>query len=264
MANSKDQPRQQKHVKYIDGMPKGSEVLGYGYNVFGEYGTVDSMKSSLIKWDDNENKPSAKLDDVVSEISTERDHVDEYEGQSETEYISNLTAKIGLKGSYKFFKGEATASVKSEEEEKEEEYYYTLKEVINVRIYKLNTNQLLKAMLRIEVREALNQALSSQKNAFDFFDTYGTHYVSGIKVGGSLTLETRTEKSEGLKMSEIKATVKASVKTIMTKSEVEASATDKESSKEIRQSMSKKWTIQGGAFRCMFLIFIQGQEKNRE
>jgi hypothetical protein len=193
----------------------GNDVIGKGYDVFGEFANNKSILRyeifdfSKLPVDSNENgynTPKIVSIDNISEHLTRS-----IEGTSKKEYITNLSKDIGLGIDIFFFKTSFDRNFSTTVSNSETAHYYTYMDI--------NT----KWRVNIDNRdpEYLNQYLNAQfkkdllsMNPEKFFQYYGTHYISSAFLGGRIDYSSTTIINETVTTEKVKKAIGAKVKAI--------------------------------------------------
>lgn len=176
----------------------GANDLGWGFNIFGSYADT-SLKSRLFAlrggttWKDPLNGNEYAIPDNVAQRLVEQNSAGSRVFQNRVQVQEFFSAKAGLEATYvtEFgaFSGAFNASYEVASEQ-DSLFQYALYEADNV-AWELTLESQSVAQLTTEVQQeiaALPSSFSRETRGtfFRFFDKYGTHYVSQVKVGGRL------------------------------------------------------------------------------
>lgn len=172
----------------------GTGAIGAGYNVFGEFANPNSITTQLFDWN---NAPTKKvmfdnkfvIPDVVSAQETSTSEYVKFSGESIESFQSNLNIHTKLDGSYKFFSGSLESNFNSQELRKARNEFTMIQQDIEKWSLKLDP-QKAKSLLLPEVKKDLDTLPPDE-----LFNKYGTHFLTGILIGGKATFNTSTNQT---------------------------------------------------------------------
>ena len=156
------------------------QFLGRGYDVFGNYADPLALKAEVLDFD------SMKAARLIEQTKLETSDFRTIEGVTANEYMSELSERAGVSGSYAGFSGSVEVNF-SESHYRYSEYSFatvqTLIKKHSARITLDTTVATLKGYLTDNATQALNDPTVAPE---DVFDVYGTHVLRGIIIGGRL------------------------------------------------------------------------------
>lgn len=194
----------------------GTDIIGYGYDVFGEYANQKSKKRfCLFKYSNYSdqmigNKPYAVPANVIVENISEH-IVKTVSGESVREYASNLSAKVGMSFDGFLFGGSVNSSFSSSQSGSEMHYYYTYMDANTKWRISLDTRDIanLKPMLDPTFKRDIDNM-----PAAELFATYGTHYIASAYLGGRADFTSVSVISENTNTYDIGVAVEAKYSSI--------------------------------------------------
>jgi len=157
------------------------DLLGYGYDVTGQFANSESATWPIIDIDSLKKYHPTYVDESGAETGTHFFEV----GQNASDLSQKITGKLDITGGDGFlFKGTINANFNQEDKWSSKYVYATYSSIaIKRRVKLMKDYNLLKSYLH---QGFLNhvQTLSSQQ----LVETYGTHVLIDIKLGGKLEL----------------------------------------------------------------------------
>ncbi|MBI2281300.1 MAG: hypothetical protein HYU68_11510 [Bacteroidetes bacterium] len=191
----------------------GIDIIGRGYDIFGEYANNNSKKkyslfvfpqSSKISYD--YNVPEYL---ILENISDHR--IKQIEGSSLNEYADNMEASVNLKTNALLFSASVEAQFGKNTSTNEEKFYYTYMDA--------NTKWRISIDMRnidilIEILEPQFKLDLATMTPQKLFDTYGTHFIASAYIGGRADFSTNTVKNTSYTTEQIKSAVKGRFATI--------------------------------------------------
>ncbi|NIO32661.1 MAG: hypothetical protein GTN75_12830 [Gemmatimonadetes bacterium] len=218
----------------------GMEILGSGYNVTGNYADVADVKAVVL------DLPALQASKLLRQVQYERATYHVVSGEDSHEYQRNLSARVSITGSAFGFSGALKASFKKDRYESRHFSFATVQSVI--RKHGLRVALSVKPE---EMRGFLTPAAASAINdpSVDpgyIFETFGTHVLTGIIVGGRLDFSTSANMSFERENRSIDVYARASFKNIFASASIEAEATDNLAWSEYSASEEKHLEVYGG------------------
>jgi len=168
----------------------GGEFLGYGYDYFGYYANLASLKNGEIFSMGKILKVQAETDDrLINEVAIGQSSEKTRTGTSLSEFTSNFNVKASVSGGYMGFTAEVGASFgQSYSETGEDEYAQFSYHVLQKR--KVITQAVIDdydEFLTSAARKAINGTSTTykgEKGIAKLIENYGTHVVVSGYVGG--------------------------------------------------------------------------------
>ncbi|MGE4526753.1 MAG: MAC/perforin domain-containing protein [Rhodospirillaceae bacterium] len=227
----------------------GLNVLGIGYDARGRYADPDSLEIRVVTLG-NEAMESTKFGaypaDTVQYTEVQRGSVESIYGQSIEDYASSLKGKFKISGKYSFFEAEAEASFSHAEKRSQELQFMTVSRIQQG--YKLSLVGSAKdwwthlhPAFRRDVMEMEPRKL---------FDTYGTHVLTHIFIGGKSQCSFTASKSSNFNETEFRAAITAKYESLKAGVAVSADATVGWSSKKAAISSNYGLKLIGGDPDC--------------
>lgn len=193
----------------------GVNVLGWGYDIFGSYGSIESlMNYCIFDYKNFENKRVGTMNFDVPQYMLFRSHkhhtVKTVSGSSEREYAKSLSASIGMDFDAMLFSASVSSSFNFSESGSKKMYYFTYMDGNPVWYTALDIIgddvSHLKPMLNPRFKKYLNDKNFSPKT---LFETYGTHYIASAYLGGRIDFKSKSVITEKTKSREIGVAVQA-------------------------------------------------------
>ena len=224
----------------------GTDIVGYGYDIFGEYANQKSKKRyCLFEYTNNEEKViTSKTYLVPKNVIVENisEHiVKTVSGESMREYAQSLSAKAGLSVDAFAFSGSVETSFNKSSSGMKKHYYHTYMDA--------NTKWRISLDIRGDYVDPLKEMLEPRfandlKNmpAKTLFETYGTHYIASAYLGGRADFKTKTVMSSQTNTEEIALAVEAKYHAVSANSSL-----DKKHQQTLSNSKTKtRLTVVGG------------------
>lgn len=172
----------------------GTGAIGAGYDVFGEFANPHSITTQLFDWN---NAPTKKvmfdnnyvIPDVVNAQETSTSEYVKFSGLSIESFQSNLNIHTKIAGSYKFFSGSLESNFNSQELRKARNEFTIIQQDIEKWSLRLDP-QKAKSLLLPDVKKDLDTLPPNE-----LFNKYGTHFLTGILIGGKATYNTSTDQT---------------------------------------------------------------------
>lgn len=188
----------------------GSDVIGMGYNVFGEFASNRSvMYYPLFDFSkaQTKNNSSGHISPKFIRIDNMSDHVVKtVEGSSESEYILHLSDEAGLSGGAFFFRASVESQFSQTSSNLSNSYYYTYIDINTkwrITLDTRNTDTLI-SYLDAQFKSDLTNLPPK-----DLFETYGTHFICNAYLGGRIDYSTISQLTESVTASDARAAISA-------------------------------------------------------
>lgn len=169
----------------------GTDSIGCGYDVFGRFADVDSVRRSLF--DLGESKKFSTKDgtyykpDSVTVLWRRGTNYIESSGTRMSEYQTELAGEVGLTGTYGFFEGSADVWFDRSHRRCAAFSFVSQIQLTRVATLRLDPNGDVRELLKPHVAHDL--ATMAPKT---LFDTYGTHYLRGVVIGARMSYSAAT------------------------------------------------------------------------
>jgi hypothetical protein len=188
----------------------GFDVIGMGYNVFGEYANSKSVQQyPLFDFSKMLHKTDAfdhSLPKYVGVHNVSEHEVKTVEGQSKKEYIENFSSGLGLSANAFFFKASIEHQLTENSTQTTDLFYYTYMDVNTKWKVTLDTRNMdtLTHYLDPQFRSDLKTLTPKE-----LFELYGTHFIANAFLGGRIDYSTTSTVNEQMNESTVRNAVTA-------------------------------------------------------
>lgn len=223
----------------------GTNVLGCGVDVFGEYCGATSLKKPIIDMSDRsqtDERTGKKTAHFITLQPADEGIAKEIQGSSLTEVSKQLSVSVGLKGSSGFFKGELDAAYGSSSTHTMSTRFVQYTEQLYFRKLILPSFTQLRDMMKPDVKKDFEGAMTPE----ELVDEYGTHFIGSAIIGARVCYSCRIESSQYDSTVDMSAAAKLSYNGLVSKGEAEASAKMKQAAKLITENSVKEARALGG------------------
>lgn len=214
----------------------GSEALGFGFNILGEY-DASSLTRQIYghqtmdaqNWTYQPTGITYSVPDNTSIVPNTQSTSTTQVFTSQESFQSYFSAKAGVKGSYATFRGEFSAAF-SMTSASTESFSYGLYEADfngwNVLQSDLSNNWLSPGFTSDPDVEDLPSVydVTTQDKFFAFFRKFGTHIVTQVTVGGSLNYFVAVEDSYSTNEAKVSANIQLEVQAVFYSASAESQA----------------------------------------
>jgi len=194
----------------------GLDVLGYGYDVFGNYADQNSKKRyCLFKYSDFSEVPIGSYRYSVPKFfileNISKNITKTVSGESIRDYARSLSSEVGLSGETMFFKGSINSSFNSSTSGTEQKFYYSYMDA-NTK-WRVSFDERDLPMLKSILDPRFKQDLMSMEPT-RLFELYGTHYIASAYLGGRADLTSESVISNQTNTTDISVAIEASYKMV--------------------------------------------------
>lgn len=218
----------------------GMEVLGSGYNVTGNYADVADVKAVVL------DLAALGGSNLLRQVRYERATYHVVSGETSHDYQRGLSAAVQLSGSGFGFSGALRTSFKQDRYESRHYSFATVRSVIRKHGLRVALS-VSPAELRAYLTPAAAAAINDPSiDPGDLFDTFGTHVLTGIIVGGRLDYSASANMSFEKQDRSIDVYARASFKNVFASASIEAQATDNLSWSEYSATEERHLEVYGG------------------
>lgn len=221
----------------------GMEVLGSGYDLTGNYADVRDIKAAVL--DLERLAANGNLRQVRVERATYR----VVSGRDSHEYQRSLAIEANVEGEYKSkTRGTFSGSLKGSFDKKR----YTSRDYSFATVQSLIRKRGLRVAREVAPERLSDYLTPAAKKALrrsapeDLIDTFGTHVLIGVIVGGRLDFKTSANMSFEKQDRTIDVYARASFKNVFASASIEARTTDEVSWNDYSASEQKDLEVFGG------------------
>lgn len=199
----------------------GVEAVGAGYDPFHKYACADSITVQLFDWNLAPTK-SVTVDGTTYSVPTMVDvqshntynYTDAY-GQSINEYQTSLATTVEVSGGYNFFSGSLSVEYNTQSLTRSENAFTRIQQSITLWSLRLQRpSEELRGLLLPSFRKYLDDLPRTDAGAAELFKRYGSHFLTGIVMGGRAVYSSSTNKLQVNRSYSINETAKASYKAL--------------------------------------------------
>ncbi|NHB93893.1 MAC/perforin domain-containing protein [Photorhabdus cinerea] len=199
----RDQNYFRKLSLFDDTVVAGAEMIGTSYDVFGKYCNVGSCMNSLFdERKVNSSEDNFKKITILGKTLKVPYYVDCYSvgdlkytnasGESIESYQRSISSKSRIKGNYVFFSASLRVDFDTDSLTAFENAFSRIQYTYDLYILK-SSAEALKEFLKESVKTALDKA-DTEEDMDDLFNTWGSHFLSGVVMGGCAQYSSSTNK----------------------------------------------------------------------
>ncbi|KAF2221782.1 MAC/Perforin domain-containing protein [Elsinoe ampelina] len=174
-------------------MLPGIEAIGAGYDPFAGYANPAFISRTIFAWDSVKKDTytyqgkTYDIPDPVEAYTLSQSSLNEVYGQSIEKYQKNLATSVSVEGNYRFFSGSVEAEFSSETVRTKDRSFSRVQKSVGTWALKLPVKQSLRNHLKSDFKNDLDTLdVKSEEAMQDFFENYGSHFLTGIIIGGSV------------------------------------------------------------------------------
>jgi len=230
----------------------GVEAIGAGYDPFLRYASADSITVQIFDWYAAPSKQvtvdgnSYTVPEVVDVQSQNTYTYDDATGNSINQYQTSLATSVNISGSYNFFSGSLSTEYSTQSLTRSENAFSRIQQSITLWSLRLPTGADLRSLLRQDFRSYLDGLPCTEAAAADLFDRYGSHFLTGIVMGGRAVLSSATDKLQVDRSYSLSETAKASYQSLTGQLSAEESVKYEESVNSFNFYSESNQSVIGG------------------
>ncbi|WP_299011113.1 MAC/perforin domain-containing protein [uncultured Shewanella sp.] len=178
---------------------KGVEAIGAGYDIFGHYAFAKSITVPLFDWHKAKRRPVDFKEDrlIPDPISVNLINQAQYlcfSGKNIAKYQNNLSQSAQIPNAYNLFSSSVTNDFSSRSLREAANAFTRVQQTIPLWSLQLEDkpNQL-RTLLKDDIKTAIDAAHSPSDYA-QLFQQYGSHFLTGIIIGGRAVFASSTNK----------------------------------------------------------------------
>lgn len=229
----------------------GVEAIGAGYDIFGDYASARSITYQLFDWKKDKTSPVGFKKDFVVPESVDVQQQDlasyrDFEGSKINIYQDDISVSAKIEGAYNLFSGSISNDFHSRSITEAENEFSRVQQSIELWSLKVNPDySSLRNLLVDHVRTSIDEACD--KASYDkLFRTYGSHFLSGIILGGRSVFSSSTNKVRVDKTFSNETIAKASYQSLTGQLSAEAKLKYESSIRSFRENSESEHFVQGG------------------
>ncbi|WP_019961352.1 MAC/perforin domain-containing protein [Woodsholea maritima] len=228
----------------------GVEVIGAGYNPFGVYASTDSVTVQLFDWQSAPSEPVIFNPDYIAPkaVSVQQNDEARYtnvSGKTINTFQKNFSLKVTVAGSYNLFSGSVSNEFSSSETRNAENEFSRIQQSIRVWSLRLAYTDSLREYLKADVRDYID-SIQSDAQIEILFDRYGSHFLTGVVMGGAAIMASSTNKVQVDHTYENETIAKASYEALTGQISAETAAKYRQSMSSFSQNSDIHKIVVGG------------------
>ncbi len=197
---------------YAQTQTPGLDVLGYGYDVFGNYADQASKKKyCLFTYSEFKNVPIGSSQYSVPQYvfleNISKHKVSTISGESMGAYCKSQSASVGLGVDAMFFSASINSSFSQSSSDSERHFYYTYRDA-NTK-WRISFDERDYDNLDKILDPRFKQDLATMDPA-KLFELYGTHYIASAYLGGRTDYNTESTMTSTTNTNDISVAIEAS------------------------------------------------------
>lgn len=199
----------------------GVEAVGAGYDPFLKYACADSITVQLFDWNMAPTK-SVTVDGNTYQVPTVVDvqshntyNYTDAHGSSINTYQTSLATTVEVSGGYNFFSGSLNVEYNTQSLTRSENAFTRIQQSVTLWSLRLQRPTAeLRGLLLPSFRKYLDDLPRTDAAAAELFKRYGSHFLTGIVMGGRAVYSSATNKLQVNRSYSIDETAKASYKSL--------------------------------------------------
>jgi len=182
-----------------DNVLPGVEAIGAAYNPFLEYASADSITVQIFDWSKAGTKQVSfnskyTIPTPVDAQQADTSYYTNSSGSSIDKFQSNLANTGSISGGYNFFSGSLSVEYSAQSLAQSKNEFTRTQQTISLWSLRLAVTTDLRQYLRDDFLTYLDNMPLTNAAAEEFFNTYGSHILTGIVMGGRAVLASATNK----------------------------------------------------------------------
>jgi hypothetical protein len=178
----------------------GVEAVGAAYNPFLLYASADSITVQIFDWNKAGTKPVIFEPNYVipTPVEAQNQGTSTYtttSGVSVNTFQRNLSNTFNIGGRYNFFSGSLSSEYSFQSLERSVNEFTRIQQSVTLWSLHLLVSAELRKYLRDDFLSELDSLPLTEAAAQRFFDTYGSHFLTGVVMGGSAVLSSATNRT---------------------------------------------------------------------
>jgi hypothetical protein len=231
----------------------GVEAIGAGYDPFLKYACADSITVQLFDWNMAPTK-SVTIDGKTYQVPSVVDvqshntynYTDAY-GQSINEYQTSLATTVEVSGGYNFFSGSLSVEYNTQSLTRSENAFTRIQQSITMWSLRLQRpSEELRSLLLPSFLKYLDDLPRTDAAAAELFKRYGSHFLTGIVMGGRAVYSSATNKLQVNRSYSVEETAKASYKSLTGQLSASEQVKYKQSIESFNQYSQSEQAVLGG------------------
>jgi len=231
----------------------GVEAVGAGYDPFLLYASADSITVQLFDWATAPTKSvtvDGKTYQVPSVVDVQSHNTYTYTeaaGQSINEYQTSLASTVEISGGNNFFSGSLNVEYSSQSLTRSENAFTRIQQSVTLWSLRLQRpSEELRSLLQPSFGKYLDDLPRTDAAAAELFKRYGSHFLTGIVMGGRAVYSSSTNKLQVNRTYSLNETAKASYKSLTGQLSASEQVKYKQSIESFNQYSNSEQVVIGG------------------
>jgi hypothetical protein len=245
LVSAQEQPEEKEGKPAVKKPLKEQIFVGQGYDITDQYAHRKSAREQIFNVGaDDQGKPVIVAGEQTFEIEVLDDRgskLDEFFGESLSEYQKDFSNRLDISGNYKIFSGHLKTNFSIDTKGANNKEFATVMHVVTLRSYKLPF-EIDPSMIRPEAQKAIDTA-----DPRTLFKRFGTHYIWQASVGGRVDFNFTKNKSSSEKDFNMRVEARAAVEGKIASVSVENETKYKDFEKKLDENGSYKIVTHGGS-----------------
>jgi hypothetical protein len=243
----------------------GVEAIGAGYDIFGYYASAKSIRVQIFDWRKSNLKSVSFMPDyfVPEIVDVQQQDAYQYDnsfGNDVSSFQQDFSSKVSISGSYNLFSASISNEFTSHSLRVAENEFSRIQQNMTKWSLALHLDyDSLRGLLHGYVNDAIN-SVRDDNDCKEVFQKYGTHFLSGIIMGGKATFSSATNKVRVEKSFSNETIAKAAYESATGQLSSEAKAKYEESIKSFQMNSDTDKNVVGGDSSLAMHVFSGSKE----
>ena len=229
----------------------GIEVIGAGYNPFKQYASSDSITAQLFDWTKIPHRevgflPGYFVPEIVDVQSSDKVIASHISGHSVHSFQKSFANKVEASGGLNFFSGSLSVEYNASSLSESENSFTRIQQSISVWSLHFPLANRSRDFLSDRFRDYLDTLPLTPESADELFDNYGSHFLTGIVMGGRVVFAAATNKTKLESSTSLETSAQISFGNLTGNASSGTSTKDQEIIKNFMESSECRYIVTGG------------------